>query len=395
MKKTICLAMILTAAMLMGCKSTSDGSSDSPASAADAAKNDQAAQEAAAVEAAKVPDAPKSGMIASECKNTIRQMVTKQEGGQQYLLDDATLWQVMPDGSTKLIKKLPDSVDTYQLIPSTDVIIHYTNNKIMLIHVETNTEFFNLTGDPDPATRRVMFTPDNKEMGILDKNSTINIWNVPKRFSGINIAETVQDFINRQSADYKLRFSTGAYAISLAGDGRAVLASDDEANNKIGLIYYMDETKHKGVLKALARTNSHISHLAISLSAKYVAATDVDNKLYVTSTGEDKGFKVYGTRFTDAKNVKFVGDNVLVIGSDKLTLVDVATGVDMWTRNVKALSCYAPSNDKILCNTGDTIEEINGKTGKLIRTLFFNSNTWGELKNGTELGGTADSSCLK
>ncbi|MBQ9395106.1 MAG: hypothetical protein IJU23_06260 [Proteobacteria bacterium] len=393
MKKALILSGIL-ASLAMGCGTTSNGSNETTTAATvsnEAAE--AAAKEAAAVEAAKVPDAPKSALIAAECKKNIVKMVTKQEGGQQFLLDDSTLWQIMPDGSMSLIKKLPDSVENYSLVPSTDVIIHYTNNKIMMVHVATDTEFFNLAGSA--ALKTVMFTPDNTEMGILDENSTINIWNVPKRFSGIQISERVQDFINRQSSDYRLRFSTGAYAISLAGNGRAVLASDDEASGKIGLIYYMDDEKNKGVLKAIARTNVHIAHLAISLSANYIAATDTNGQLYVSTTGEDKGFKVYAKRFTDAQNVKFVGDNVLVLGKEKLTLLDVATGFEIWTRDVSARTCYAPTKEKIFCNTGDTIEEINGINGKLIRTLFFNDKTWGELVEGRELKGTADASCIK
>lgn len=394
MKRALIFSGILASFALTGCGTTSNSANETTTAASVSSENSSAqAKEAAAVEAAKVPDAPKSALIAAECKKNIVGMVSKQEGGQQFLLEDSSLWQIMPDGSVSLIKKLPDSVENYSLVPSTDVIIHYTNNKIMLEHIATGTEFFNLTGSA--TLKSVMFTPDNTEMGILDENSTINIWNVPKRFSGIQISETVQDFINRQSSDYRLRFSTGAYAISLAGNGRAVLASDDAANNKIGLIYYMDDEKNKGVLKAIARTNVHIAHLAISLSAKYIAAADTNGQLYVSSTGEDKGFKVYAKRFTDAQNVKFVGDNVLVHGKEKLTLVDSATGLDIWTRDVSAKTCYALAKDKIFCSTGDTIEEINGINGKLNRTIFFNDTTWGELTEGRELKGTAAASCIK
>ncbi len=385
MKKLMGLYCVAMAGMILGCASSGQKTESTETAADAAAKTEQTAESAAS-------DAPKMAQIAPECRKKIVKMVTKQEGGQQYLLDDGTLWQVMPDASVKLVKKLPDGVDNYALIPSTDVIIHYYPDKIMLEHVETGTEFFKLKGEP--SLKGVMFTPDNNEMGILDKDSTINIWNVPDKFSGINIAERVQDFMNRQSPDYKLRFSTNPYLISLAGHGKAVMASDDQENNKIGLIYLMDEENNKGVLKAIARTNVHIAHLAISLSGRTVAATDVNQQLYVSSTGEDKGFKVYGTGYKDAKNVKFVGENVLVIGADKLTLVDVANGMQLWTHDVKAISCYAPSKDKVLCNTGDTIEEINGNDGKLVRTLFFNDKNWGELKKDNALGGTAEASCL-
>lgn len=388
------LALFIAAGLMMGCASTSNAPQETAASTAESAQTAAEAQEAAAIEAAKAPDAPKSKLIAQECKKNILQMVAKQEGGQQFLLDDATLWQVMPDGSTKLVKKLPDEAKNYFLIPSTDVIIHYTNdNKIMLIHVESDKEFFNLKGDA--SLRTVLFTPDNNEMGIMDKDNRINIWNVPKKFTGIHFSETVQEFINRQSSDYYLRFSAGAYAVSLAGNSRAVLAADEVDTGKIGLIFHMDENTHKGVLKNLGRTNAHITHLAIPLSAKNVAVCDENGQLYVTSTGEDKGFKVYANAYKDTVNVNFIGENVLVIGKEKLTLIDVSTGFEIWTRDVSAQSCYTSQSNKLFCNTGDTVEEINPANGKLVRTLFFNDTTWGELVNGTELGGTASTTCLK
>ena len=379
------LTSLASLLLVSGCGSKQ---AENSKTAADAAQ--ETAAEAARQEA--VLNAPKSTSIAPQCKRVIRQMVTKQEGGQQYLLDDATLWQVMPDNTVALVKKLPDVVDNYRLIPSTGVIIHYTNDKIMLTHVESNTELFNLKGDP--SQKFVMYTPDNKEMTIRDKDASLNVWNVPERFSGIQLSETVQDFINRQSPDYRLRFSVDAYAISLAGEGRAVLASDDTANNKIGLIYYMDDKNAKGVLKSLARTNKHITHLGLSLTSKWMYAVDADGQLYVSTTGEDRGFKIYAKNFTNTRNAKFIGDNVLVIEPERLVLINTQNGNVIWTRNVNAVSCYAPSEDQLLCSTGDTIEDINARNGKLNRTYFFNDTAYGILSGTDQLEGSAPDSCL-
>jgi len=384
------IVSFISALTLLGLASgCGTSSSEGAKSAADAAQ--VAAQEAAAREEA-VLNAPKSQSIAPECKRVIRQMVTKQEGGQQYLLDDGTLWQVMADGNITLVKKLPDSVDNYRLVPSTGVIIHYTNDKIMLTHVETNTELFNLKGDS--TKKSVMYTPDNMEMAITDKDSSLNVWNVPERFSGIQLAETVQDFINRQSPDYRMRFSVDAYAISLAGDGRAILASDDQLNNKIGLIYFMDDKNAKGVLKSIARTNKHITHLGLSLSAKWIYAVDADGQLYISTTGEDKGFKIYAREYKNTNNAKFIGDNVLVIEPERLVLLNSTTGNVMWTRDVKAKTCYAPNEDHVLCSTGDTLEDINARNGKLNHTYFFNESNYGILSGTDQLSGTAPASCL-
>ncbi len=386
MRKTIlawtCVAMGLT---MFAC-----GPQGESKTGADALTPEEVA--AAQVREEAAVNAPKSQSIAPECKRVIRQMVTKQEGGQQYLLDDATLWQVMPDESVQLIKKLDDVVDNYRLVPSTGVIIHYANNKVMLTHVESNTDLFNLRGDPQSKT--VMYTPDNMEMAIKDADGAINIWNVPERFSGIQLSETVQDFINRQSPDYRMKFSVEAYAVSLAGEGRAILASDDEANQKIGLIYYMDDKNDKGRLRSIARTNKHIAHLQLSLSARWVAASDSDGQLYITTTGEDKGFKIYARSYTNTRNVKFIGDNVLIMEPERLILLDTATGKEMWTRDVKAVSCYAPSEDQLICSTGDTIEDINARNGKLNHTYFFNSENYGDLSGTSDLKGSAPATCL-
>ncbi|MBQ1265961.1 MAG: hypothetical protein IIY06_04240 [Proteobacteria bacterium] len=385
MKRISIILPLLFSITLVSC-----GPQKSPQTAADAVSSGEQSQTTQETVQA---DAPKQPVIAPECKRVIRQMVTKQEGGQQYLLDDSTLWQVMPDGQVQHIKQLDDVVDNYSLIPSTDVVIHYTNNKIMLTHIASGTELFNLTGDS--THHAVMFTPDNKEMATRNADGTYNVWIVPNRFSGIQLSETVQDFMNRQSADYKMSFNIDTYAIAFSGDHRAAIASDDMLNNKIGLIYYMDQNQWKNQIKSLARTNSHITHLAISASSSYVAAVDEKGQLYVTSTNMDqKGFKVYARSYTNTRNVKFVGDNVLAIEPERLVLIDSATGNVLWTRETRAVSCYAPSAEQLLCSTGDTIEEIDGKTGKLNRTLFFNDKTYGILTGANQLSGSADAKCL-
>ena len=364
------------------------GPKTEPKTAADAARMGQA--QPSGSETPK--EALKSVSIAPDCKKAIRQMVTKQDGGQQYLLDDGTLWQVMPDTKIVLVKKLEDSVDNYTLIPSTDVIIHYTNNKIMLTHVASGTELFNLTGDPNQHS--VLFTPDNQEMATRNADGTYNVWKVPTRFSGIQLSETVQDFMNRQSADYKMAFNIDTYAIAFSGDHRAVMASDDVPNNKIGLIYYMDQNQWKNQIKSLARTNSRIKRLAISASSSYIAAVDENGQLYISSTNMDeKGFKIYARPYTATRNVKFVGDNALVIESDRILLLDTLTGNVLWTRDTQVTSCYAPNTALLICSTGDAIEEMDPKTGNLIRTLFFNDKTYGILDPSGNMSGSADNAC--
>ena len=377
------LLAIFIAMPLIAC-----GPKAEPKTAADAAQTGQA--QPSGSETPK--EALKSVSIAPDCKKAIRQMVTKQDGGQQYLLDDGTLWQVMPDAKIVLVKKLEDTVDNYTLIPSTDVIIHYTNNKIMLTHVASGTELFNLTGDPNQHS--VLFTPDNQEMATRNADGTYNVWKVPKRFSGIQLSETVQDFMNRQSADYKMSFNIDTYAIAFSGDHRAVMASDDVPNNKIGLIYYMDQNQWKNQIKSLARTNSRIKRLAISASSSYVAAVDENGQLYISSTNMDeKGFKIYARPYTATRNVKFVGDNALVIESDRIILLDTLTGNVLWTRDTQVTSCYAPNTALLICSTGDAIEEMDPKTGNLIRTLFFNDKTYGILEPSGNMSGSADNAC--
>ena len=387
--KSFNFALVLAAAgcLMMGCASTSNSTAaDTTNTAAEVV---DPAQEAAAATAAMI-QADKS--IDPACKKTIVQMVTKQNGAHHYLLDDASLWEINDSGEARMIKKLPDAADTYKLIPSDDVIIHYTGDKIMLTHIETNTELFRLAGDASMKT--VMFTPNNLEMATRDSGNVFNVWNVPKRFSGIQISETVQDFINRQSPDRKLKFSVDAYAVSLTNEGRAILASDDAANNKIGLIYFMDDKNAKGTLKATGRANAHITHLAIALSGNNVAAVDENGKLYVSSTGEDKGFKVYARNYTNMKNVKFVGEDVLAIENDKLTRIDIASGMVKWSMPDVVKTCYAPSSDRILCVTDDVVHEIDGNTGKIDRIVFFNSDKFGYIHDG-KLYGTADQTCFK
>ncbi len=383
MKSSAVFIALAAAGLMAGCASGNAAGSNSTETAANA-------------ENASIP-APKAALevvkkISDECKSPIVQMVTKQDGSHHYLLADATLWQASDDGSVKFIKKLDDSTDNYKLIPSDGVIIHYTNDKIMLVHVESDTELFRLAGDPKLKT--VLFSPNNLEMATRESDNVFNVWNVPKRFSGIQISETVQDFINRQSPDNKLRFSVDAYAVSLTNEGRVILAADDVANNKIGLIYFMDDKNAKGTLKAIGRTNSHIGHLAIALSGNNIAAVDETGQLYVSSTGEDKGFKIYAKKYNDLINVKFVGEDVLAIAKDKLTRIDIATGAVKWTYDISPKTCYAPNSGKILCSTGNTIEDINGETGALNRVYFFTSQNYGVVEGG-ELKGSMPESCYK
>ena len=379
------IGMMMVCGLAMGCASSSSTGSNSTETAADADSAQSASDNSS-------PKSASGKTIIPECKSKIVQMVTKQDGSHQYLLEDSTLWQVNADDTVQLVKKLPDSAANYKLIPSNDVIIHYTGDKIMLIHVETGTELFRLAGDP--ALKTVLYTPNNQEMAIREAGNIFNIWNVPDKFSGIQLAETVQDFINRQSPDRKMKFSVDAYAVSMTNEGRAILASDDVANNKIGLIYFMDDKNAKGVLKSVGRTNSHITHLAIPLSARNVAAVDENGKLYVSSTGEDKGFKAYGNQYTDLINVKFVGENVLAIAKDKLTLIDIATGTPKWTYDTAVKTCYAPNERLIICSTDDTIEEIDGVSGHLKRYYAFNGRGYGIVQY-SKMTGTMEPDCFQ
>ena len=368
--------------LVIGCASGSATGSNTSETAANAE-----------TESAQSPKAATSSKKISEaCKSQIVQMVTKQDGSQEYLLADAMLWQADRSDSAKLIKKLPDSVDNYKLIPSDGVIIHYTGDKIMLVHVKSDTDLFKLAGDPNLKT--VLFSPDNQEMATQDSASVFNIWNVPDKFSGIQVTETVQDFINRQSPDTKMKFSVDAYAVSLTNEGRVILATDDAANNKIGLIYFMDDKNAKGTLKSIGRTNVHITHLAIALSGNNIAAVDEKGQLYVSSTGEDKGFKIFAKKYNDLINVKFIGEDVLAIAKDKLTRIDISTGDVKWTYESSTKSCYAPNSGLILCSTGDTIEEIDGNSGTLKRVYFFTANDYGIIEGDT-LKGTAPQSCYQ
>ena len=383
MKSSFAFIALAAAGLMVGCASGNATGSNASETAANT-ENASVSSPKAALEVVK--------KISAECKSPIVQMVTKQDGSHHYLLDDATLWQTDDNGNVKLVKKLEDATDNYKLIPSDGVIIHYTDNKIMLVHIESDTELFRLAGDPKLKT--VLFSPNNHEMATRDSDNVFNVWNVPKRFSGIQISETVQDFINRQSPDNKLRFSVDAYAASLTNEGRAILAADDPANNKIGLIYFMDDKNAKGTLKAIGRTNSHISHLAIALSGDNIAAVDETGQLFVSSTGEDKGFKIYAKKYNDLINVKFVGEDVLAIAKNKLTRIDIATGAVKWTYDISPKSCYAPNSVKILCSTGNTIEDINGETGTLNRIYFFTSQNYGIIEGG-ELRGTMPEQCYK
>ena len=382
MKLSTVFLTLATAGLVIGCASQTATNSNSTETAANPGHS--------AVESPKSADINKK--ISDECKSPIVQMVTKQNGSHQYLLADATLWQTDDNGSAKLIKKLQDNTDNYKLIPSDDVIIHYTDDKIMLVHIDSDTDLFRLAGDA--KRKNVLFSPNNLEMATQDSDNVFNIWNVPKRFSGIQITETVQDFINRQSPDTKMKFSVDAYAVSLTNEGKAILATDDAQNNKIGLIYFMDDKNAKGTLKAIGRTNVHIAHLAISLSGNNIAAVDETGQLYVSSTGEDKGFKIYAKKYNDLINVKFVGEDVLAIAKNKITRIDIATGNAKWTYETSPKTCYAPDSQKILCSTGNTIEDINGDTGTLNRVFFFTSTEYG-LVEGGELKGTAPQSCYK
>jgi dipeptidyl aminopeptidase/acylaminoacyl peptidase len=377
-----CILCAVFTSFIAGCASGSATSPSAPETAANA--------ETASVQSPKAVASTKK--ISDECKSQIVQMVTKQDGSHQYLLADATLWQTDGNDSAKLIKKLPDSADNYKLIPSDDVIIHYTNDKIMIVHIETGTELFRLAGDP--KLKNVLFSPDNQEMATQDSANVFNIWNVPKRFSGIKLTETVQDFINRQSPDARMKFSVDPYAVSLTNEGKAVLATDDAATQKTGLIYFMDDKNAKGSLKAIGRTNVHIAHLAIALSGNNIAAVDENGQLYVSSTGEDKGFKIFARNFNNLINAKFVGEDVLAIDKDKLTRIDIATGNVKWIYKTSPKSCYAPSSEIILCTTGDTIEEIDGNGGTLKRVYFFTSSEYGIIEADT-LKGTAPQSCYQ
>jgi len=335
-----------------------------------------------------------------KCVDDIQQFIAKMDGTREVLMANGRLWSISRDGQARLIRELPDAAGNYVLIPSPDVMIHFKDGRVMLEHAESGTEFFRLQGNPDD--RLVLYSHDFVEMALRDGGQEYNVWFAPTRFSGIKMSESVQDFMTRQSPDFRMGVpdSVGVVrSIALGGSSRVAVAVDNLADGKVGLLYFLDGQNAPGRLQSLARTNTPVRQVAISPSGRFVAALDTGGNIHLTPTGEaEKGIRAFSKLYQGIVSIDFAEDDLILLGSDYVARVSSRTGDVVWKVPMKMDGQCRVYGDRVYCVAKSKVMALSADKGEWLEILGFSLDAYGQLRRDAEgreaLSGTLQPKCF-
>lgn len=379
--------------VLCGCASSGGGSVHAD-NAATAAASASAAEQAMSETDAAVAKALEQNAIDASCRSKVVEAVVKVDGKFEVLLEDRSLYQIESGQPPKLLRILSDDAHNYTLLSEADVVIHWHPDRIMLEQVETGTELFKMDGDP--ANRKIWFSNDSAEISLKKKDGRYNVWSTKKGFGGISPAETVQDFINRQSPDHQLGYPGNVTAMSLGVNGNVVVAinypqdyaKDPNAAGKSGLIYHLDTVNAPGKLSVMSRTNSTVKSLAISNNSKYIGAIDTTGQFFFIDMSR-KSFVVFGRDYKNVNKIRFAGDDPILVTADSVIILDHLSGAKRFTLNLTYDDCRmdkAASGNELYCYGDGYLDFYDISTNKLLRRLALTANNYTMVEEGQRSG---------
>lgn len=312
--------------------------------------------------------------VKRECRTDIASYVKNVDGSFGVLTADKSLYRIDDKGVAARQKILADTPDNYSLLPFSNILIHRFPDRIMIEDISTGTELFKLQGDS--KVNKVWYAQDYEEIAIQTVEDRYNIWNTQKKFDGVSMGETVQDFMNRQNPDHSLRYPGNVRAMALGKNGHVAVALDDPTTGKIGLLYHLDTVNAPGKLAVLARTNTPVKTIAISPSAAFVAAVDDAGAFYfVNTTGEKKGFIFFAKQFANVHDVVFWGNHPVVLQNDKTVVVDSQTGAVLSTIAESFDSCEV-SGDSLVCAGNGYLTFVSIPAGTIEKRYAFHEDTY-------------------
>ena len=347
--------------------------------------------------------------IAANCRTEIIDFIQKTDGSVQVLTSDGILHLMDKVGNVKNDQKVSDNARNYILLPTTDVILHFKTDSIMVESTINGTEFFKLAGDP--SKKKAYFNIDATELALMTPTGNYNVWKTEKGFGGIKLNERVQEFINRQSPDHQLGFPGDVTAISIGKDNHMAIALNETDTGKIGRLFHYDPgepqiiessgssnsvkstktSSRTGVLKNLARANSPIKNVAISPSSNYVAAVDENGQFYFTGT-INPGFMIFSKLYQDVKAVMFDNDMPIMIRNSSVTAIDQDSGLVKYQINEKYDRCMSVTG-KLYCVASGYFDIRTASDGKLQQRFVFNGENYALISGGM-ISGNLPPACI-
>ena len=418
MNHKIGIILALVSFSLMGCASTSStgSSSNTAASASESSSaGEKTSEQKQNLSSEKVDPADATVIdnagpaIAANCRTEIVDFIQKTDGSVQVLTSDGILHLLDTAGNVKNDQKVNDNANNYILLPTTDVILHFKTDSIMVESTINGTEFFKLAGDP--SKKKAYFNTDATELALMTPTGNYNVWKTEKGFGGIKLNERVQEFINRQSPDHTLGFPGDVTAIAIGKDNHMAIALNETDTGKIGRLFHYDPCEPQivessgssnsvkstktasrtGVLKNLARANNPLKDVAISPSSNYVAAVDVNGQFYFTGT-INPGFMIFSKLYQDVKAVMFDNDMPIMLRNNSILAIDQDSGLIKYQINENYDRCLSVTG-KLYCVTAGYFDVRTASNGTLQQRFVFNGDTYGRMSGGM-ISGNLPQSCI-
>lgn len=375
-----------------------EGNSDNAVKSAD---GKPVAQAAAASE--KLPE------IVAECRSSVVDYVFDLNGKIQVLTADGNLYGI--DNDVQMRGKLKDRAENYVLLPASNVVLHFKSDVVMVESSIQGTEYFKL--DADVSHKKAYLSMDGADLGLLTPRGTYNVWKVGKDFGELDPKTRVQDFIRRQSPDHQVGFPGDVTALFFGANGHLVLALNETDTGKVGRLFHFDpgnsqfvettstsnaakttkSSARTGVLKNLVRTNTQVSDVAISASAQYVAAADVDGQFYLAETAVPK-FIALETAYNDVKGVLFDGDTPIMVRSEAVTAIDIESKETKFEIPVSYEQCKVMGKS-LVCLKDGVLDQRSLTDGHFQKRIVLNDGHYGLIDGAGRISGDLPKTCVK
>ncbi len=253
-------------------------------------------------------------------------------------------------------------------------------NEIKLIDLERNTEVVLLKGHKNVITR-LDFSSDGLQLASADATGLVKIWNIG--FSGGKIVGTPKvDLADHKEPVYDIAFSpNGKQLVSASNDGSLKLWDLTGNKQPIDMRMHIDKVKS----------------CAFSADGKWIISGGNKGKLIVW---DNRGaFSKYLDDLEESvRDIKIIGDNVLVSGSNAYLYSLKTTALNgQLSMPFSVISASAISNSNLAAfaggaqggiivynlSTGDTVQVFRNKTPN-IKTVAISSNGQIEFRTKTE-----------
>lgn len=329
--------------------------------------------------------------LASTCEGGVVQWMQKPGGRLEVIAKDGGLWSFdLTAKSANYVRLLEGSPDDYALLPNDGVILHFSD-KAMVEEAGSGMDYFVLASRP--GSHEVHVGDDFQSIAMHSpEEARFNIWDASGQFTGISGGETVQEFLRRQSPDFSLGFPQEPTAFDLSNKRRAAVALDSAAENKQGLLYYMDEAREAGRLFNLGRTNSEVRVLDLSPDGEYLAVVDVSGRLYVTQT-QNKGFKAWAQRVNDVVWIAWSGTDLVIGTKQGVVGVNPVDGQERWSMASNPYQRCESYLDGLFCASLTQLDRLE-RGGVLSTRIIVSGKKYAIIEAASQSGDLA-AQCLE